>query len=92
MKEGNLSAPTTTSAELQVGAQSHPGGFNTLYASGTFGGGTLTIQASPNGTDWFSIPSGTLSAAGVLNFTVRAGKVRLVVVGGSGWNLDWWVL
>lgn len=68
------------------------GGFMSLLASGTFGGGTLTVQASPNGgTTWIDTTA-TLTAAGIVNFVAGAGVlVRLNLTGATAPNLNAWV-
>jgi hypothetical protein len=63
----------------------------TFFAWGTFGGSTVKMQASPvDGTTWIDVPSASLTAAGtvVLNPLFAAPRVRAVVVGGAGMNVN----
>jgi hypothetical protein len=58
------------------------GGNGTLYAEGTFSGTSLQLQAqSPNGT-WMNVGS-AVTAAGLANFTVPDGQLRVTVTGGT---------
>lgn len=68
------------------------GDYITLIASGTFGGGTITVQVSPdNGTTWIST-SATLTAAGVTNFIGGEGLLfRLALTGATNPSISAWV-
>jgi len=57
--------------------------FFTCFVSGTFDGGTVTLEISPNGgTTWFQTGV-SLTAAGAQNVEFRANAVRGVVSGGG---------
>jgi hypothetical protein len=64
--------------------QSWLGGYGAVYAEGTFGGATLTLQVqSPNGT-WLNVgPDTTFTGNGLGGFFVPAGAIRIAVSGGS---------
>ncbi len=68
------------------------GGFVTLLAAGTFGSGTITVQASPDGgTTWIDTIA-TLTAAGVVNFISGAGVTyRLNLTGSTTPSINAWV-
>lgn len=59
----------------------------TAVFSGTFGGGTFTLEASVDGTNFAPIASG-LTAAGLLNFTSGARHWRIAVTGGAGASVN----
>ncbi len=53
-----------------------PGGPMYFTGEATWGGGTVKLQLqSMNGT-WLDVPSGSLTANGILNLTVPAGNIR----------------
>jgi hypothetical protein len=53
-----------------------PGGQMYFTAEATFGGGTVKLQLqSQNGT-WLDVPSGSLTANGIVSLTVPAGNIR----------------
>jgi hypothetical protein len=83
----------SNSGTLRSGALYSRGGFNTLYASGAFDGGTLQVQASPdNGTNWFDVTGANLTADGVVNFEIKAELLRVNLSGASSPNVEIWVL
>lgn len=47
---------------------SYADGIFTVYASGDFGGGTLGVSISPDGTTWFPALGGNLDEPGYLPF------------------------
>src|SRR5689334_21372188 len=55
----------------------------TVYAFGTFGGGTVKLQASPDGTNWIDVPSVSFTAAGMINVDLGAYQVRAVLSGAT---------
>ena len=74
-----------------------PGGSGTVacfvQAIGSFGGGTLNIQGSNNGTDWVNLSdiTGTpiaFTAAGGVEMTSSALYIRPILTGGSGGDVD----
>ncbi len=59
----------------------------TIAATGTFGGGTLTVQLSNDGTNWFS--SGlTIAAAGKVDLAIPAKFVRGNLAGATTPSLN----
>lgn len=70
------------------------GGFKTLIASGTFGGGSVELQCKYDGlTDWVPADPGDgsakLSAPGALNATLKAStQYRLAVINTTAPNLN----
>lgn len=79
-------------ATVNSGTFPSAGDFMSLVASGGFGGGTLTVQVSPDGgTTWINTPA-TLTAAGVTNFIGGEGLLfRLALTGAAGASLTAWV-
>ena len=60
----------------------------TLYYYGTFGSGTVALQASPDGgTTWVTIPSSTASSATVQNLEIRATHLRPTLSGSTSPSL-----
>ena len=60
----------------------------TLFVWGEFGGGTVTLEISPDGTNWFEVSDVALTAAGCINVEFRAPHVRAVVSGGTDSAVD----
>lgn len=55
----------------------------TIAAVGTFGGATVTVQISTDGTNF--VTSGlTIAAAGKVDLTIPCRLVRLSIAGGAG--------
>jgi hypothetical protein len=48
-------------------ARALTGGMRTVVAWGTWGGGTVTLQMSPDETTWIDVPDGALTANGAIN-------------------------
>lgn len=72
-------------------------GDGSIQVRGTFGGATATLQGSNDGVNWFTLndPAGapvTLTAPGLVQFIERPWKVRLTTSGGSGTNIDAFLL
>ena len=66
------------------------GGLRTVVAWGTFGGGTLTLQMSPDGgTTWLSLGADVeFTADGVANVQLGAGiPLRANLAGSTGANV-----
>ncbi len=61
------------------------GGEGTFFAHGTFGGGTLKLQASfDGGGNWIDVgPDVTFAAAGAGNFRIGLCKLRATLSGAS---------
>lgn len=60
------------------------GGKGNFAVVGTFGGGTVKLQAlGPDGSTYIDVPNASLSAAGMVLFELPAGKIQAVVTGGT---------
>ena len=79
---GTLVADGNTVSDIK-GAIS-TGVSNTLYLGGTFGGGTVKLQLSPDGTTWYDVPSASWTAATVFTFHHRWAGIRLNLAGSAG--------
>jgi hypothetical protein len=56
------------------------GGTGTFWAWGTFGGATVALEASPDGTNWFSVgQSVSFTQMGVGGFVLGPCKLRASV-------------
>jgi len=60
---------------------------------GTFGGATVTLQGSNDGTNWVTLTDDqgvaiTFTTAGLKMFLPRTWKIRAITAGGSGTDLD----
>jgi hypothetical protein len=58
-------------------------GFVRLFASGSFGSGTLTLNIAAGGTSNYYASNETLTAAGVRYFPVKAGDLVKVSLAGA---------
>ena len=58
-----------------------------FYATGSFGGGTLSLEASPDdGANWFTVE--TLTTAGrIIRYLVAGEKIRLALTGSTAANI-----
>lgn len=90
-KSGTLTADGSVDVKAQSAGAS-PGNITTVYAKGTWGGGTLTVQASPDGVNFFDITEGALTADGFLNVSVKTKFLRLVLADATSPDIDYWVL
>ena len=63
-----------------------PGGLGQMVVSGTFGGGTITLEMSPDDeTTWVTIGGeSTVTANACVNFDLNACDLRLVLAGSDG--------
>ena len=86
---------TLTSADTATAAQ--PAGLaplaGSVQATGTFGGATITMQISNDGTNWATLRDATganltFSAAGIADFSTAARYVRPSSAGGTGDDVD----
>ncbi len=59
------------------------GDFNTLYAKGNFGSGTLTANATPDKSTKFPITGSDLTAAGFVNLLVKSEGFILSLTGST---------
>lgn len=60
---------------------------------GTFGGATVTLKASNDGTNWVTLKDlqgsdVSLTAAGMAEFTTSAAYIRAEAAGGTGDDID----
>jgi hypothetical protein len=77
-----FSARTSNGASAAVEWQ---GGVGTYYVNGTFGGATVTLQASfDNGASWLSLGDAALTQAGAVNFQLPNVLLRASVSNASG--------
>ena len=61
------------------------GGTGTFWAWGTFGGATVTLEASPDGDHWISVgPAVSLGRDGIGAFALSPCKLRATVSGATG--------
>lgn len=83
---------TNQAANGASSAITSAGEYMTLVVAGTFGGGTVTIQCSPNGgTTWVDTEA-TFTAAGVKNIIGGEGlQFRLNLTGATSPSLNAWV-
>lgn len=72
----------------------NPDNFNTIYAIGDFGGGTLTIYATPDGTDTnkVALTGGVLSSDGLVSVLCKTKGYILVLSGSTNPDIDIWGL
>ena len=79
-----LTNAVTTPAPSATGVQWN-GGRASFTVVGTFGGATVALQwLGPDGVTWVNVGTETtLTAAGVGNFELPRGKLRVTVTGGS---------
>ena len=66
---GTLSADGSTDDINWYNHRNGKGTIGSFHGYGTFGSGTLRLQASPDGgTTWFNVGTNTLSSSGVFDF------------------------
>ena len=59
-----------------------------FFATGTFGGGTLALEASPdNGVNWFTVEKLTLPGR-LIRYLVSGEKVRLNLCNSTGASIE----
>jgi hypothetical protein len=57
-----------------------PGGGGVLFVNGTWGGATVSLQWSDDGTTWWGLGSDhALTADGLVHFMLPAGEIRAAV-------------
>ena len=86
---------TAIIADGNTGVLHHAGGASTVFLYGTWGTGSpaITIQWSPDGTNWFSVLDSagaalTLTSTKPLsNITLGGGQIRGVLAGSTGASL-----
>ncbi len=74
-----LQARTTNGSGTAVDNTAY---LQTVFCSGTFGGATVTLEASPDNSDWFSIVSFTTKS--VKGVGINARFLRGSVSGATG--------
>lgn len=84
---------TADSAPTAVEAGGFQPVFGSLQAIGTFGGGTVKLQGSNDGTNYADLNDVTgtaigLTAAGAVEFSTTMRYIRPLVTGGSGDDID----
>jgi len=81
------------SADGNSTALNWPGGVGQMVVSGTFGGGTVKLQMSPDdGTTWVDVGGdSSVTAAAVVNFDLNGCDIRLNLSGSTGADLDGWL-
>lgn len=91
MANGTFSADGT--AVVAEGGYNATKSLNTLYLVGTWGSGTITLEASPdNGATFASVQDLTYTANAVINLNFRWTALRLKLAGATNPSLKWWVL
>ena len=70
-----------------------PGGVGQMVVEGTWGGGTVKLQVSPDdGTTWVAVGGdSTITADGVVNFDLNSCDIRLNLSGATAPSLDGWL-
>jgi hypothetical protein len=81
----NLSTADTATSIIPMGAA---GAIGAMMVTGTFGGATITLQGSNDGTNFYAItdPSGNdiaVTAAGLVEFSTAAAYIRPSSAGGT---------
>lgn len=70
--------------------QKRPGAFSTLFASGTWGSGTLKVQVQDAVSGvWHDLTDINLTDDGAINFQSNGSAFRLDFSGGSSQDVDW---
>lgn len=88
---GTLSSNTSTTVTVE--GYNSTAKLNTLYLAGTFGGGTVTVEGSPDGgTTWVAVQGYSYTSASIVNIAFRWTAIRLTLSGAVGPSLTWWVL
>lgn len=80
-----------TASPLTIGGTM--GAVGAVQVAGTFGGATVTLQASNDGTNWVTVKSllgldVSLTAAGLAEFSTGALYIRPAISGGTGDDVD----
>ena len=84
----NASGGNGTTFEIRQWGNRELNHLYTLFVWGTFGGATVTLEISHNGTDWFTVSGVSITAKTALNVEFRARYVRAVITGGAGVTLN----
>lgn len=86
-----LTTAASPGAALKLTAQAALAGC--VQFTGTFGGATVIMQGSNDGTNWFTLKDLTgadvsATAAGAFEFTTSAAYIRASASGGTGDNIN----
>jgi hypothetical protein len=89
---GRLTTNTSVETELEGGGAGTP--YVTLLAKGTWGGGTLSVEAgfwadASSSYLWVPITDVQLTADGCVTFAITAYKLRVTLTGATAPSLDW---
>lgn len=93
-----LPVPLQGGAAIAANGSSRPmeflGGAGTLFVTGTFGGGTATLEIlAPDGVTWLTVGAGTtLTTAGAAGFTAPVRPIRVTLAGATAPSIQAWVL
>jgi|TARA_R110000824_G_scaffold31783_5_gene103097 hypothetical protein len=70
-----------------------PGGVGQMVVEGTWGGGTVALQMSPDDSvTWVAIGGdATITADGVVSFNLNGCDIRLNLSGSTGANINGWL-
>ena len=60
----------------------------TAHVYGTFGGTSVKLQVSPDGTNWGDAPGTAVTAAGAISAVVACRFARIFATGGAGISLN----
>lgn len=83
----NAGAGTGASVKKEQALNRDLDQFCTLYVWGTFNGATVTLQVSPDNTNWFD--SGvSITAQTAQNLEFRAQYMRAIVTGGASPSIN----
>lgn len=83
----------TLSADGSTPSYPWVGGLGTFAVAGTFGSGTVKLQASlDNGTTWIDVGTDvTFTATGMANFHLPVCHVRVNLSGATSPNISTWL-
>lgn len=89
----NITANGTTVLSLAALGALNSGNQLSAFIGGTFGGGTLKLQASPDGgTNWVDIQNGSFTAPTTFNLVNRAWGLQAVLSGATNPNINIWLV
>lgn len=88
MNYSYISLGASVAAAGNGAAVKMPPGKYVLFTYGTWGGGTMKLQYSPDdGTTWFDFVTG-ITADNAQVISAPGVSFRYVLSGGAGWNLN----
>jgi len=83
----------TTNASVESTIDGTKSPFVTLFAAGTWGGGTVKLQAAfysnVETLTWVDVPLASLTADGCLSVAVNAHALRVNCSGGTAHSITW---